>query len=313
MSAVPYPAIPHSRSSSFVPRPSYAYTALTSGKLRGRCISAQTVYDVRLIHTARDTATLDALEDHYRQHEADYVEYPFAGHSFLLRYQTPPTPRMVVPGLYDITTTLIGHRVSVIDDYDITLAELEADLLSLWHGQEGPTDGSDPTDGAPPAAHAVAAWPLPYSQESSIQPRPSWLFDTMTDGQLIGRDDTTREVLDIALVHPRITQRQLDSLLYHYQQHQRDVIRLAYAGEVYDAHYLGEPEFQSAGGPWRTATVRLIGTRVASALAADAMAAATAALIDGIWPYVTRLLTTGGEALVDADGRVLTTTQREKA
>lgn len=311
MSIVPYPPIPHGRSSSVVPRPAYEYTVMTSGRLRGRCVSAQTVYDVRLIHPASDDDTLRELTDHYRHHSADYIEHHYAGHWFELRYQAPPAPRMVVPGVYDITNTLIGRRVSVIEGYDITLPELEAALDGLWRGQEGPVGGTSTTDGAPPAPCAVAAWPLPYSQESSIQPRAPWLFEPMADGQIIGRRDTVRDVLDISSVHPLLTQRQLDNLLYHYQQHQRDVIRLCYAGNVYDAHYLGEPAFQSTGGPWRTATVRLVGTRVASGYAWGAMLAANEALIDSIWPPVTSLLIAGGEALIDTDGYALTTAQRE--
>lgn len=285
MSTVPYPSIDLGRDSTITPRPAYQYVAMTSGRLKGRCISAQTVFDVRLSHPAVDAAALQLLLDHYKDHGADYAQLTHAGHTFELRYLAPPEPRLVAPGVYDVSVALVGSRLSAVPSYStVTTPEaLQEALAGLWLGAEGPVGGLSTTDGAEPDPDAVAAWPLSYSRESRLQPAEAWRFDPMADGQIIGRRDSVLDVYQIELAHPLITQPQLDGLLYHYQRHQRDVVRLAYAGDVYDAHYLGEPAVR-AWGPWRAASVRFVGTRLASGYAVQAMEDACDALLATVFP-----------------------------
>lgn len=310
MSVVPYPDIPHSPGSSVTPRPDYSYTAMTSGALRGRRISGRTVYDVQLTHTAVRTVARDLLQEHYRDHAADFVQVRYAGHDYELRYLGPPEPRMIVPGLYDIATRFVGHRVSTVPGWDVGLDELQASLAAVWYASEGASE----TDGIAPALDAIAAFPLPYSQQSAVVVQPQWQYDPMHDGELIGRRDAARDVAELTLVHPFITQRQLDNLLRHYQQYQRHTVRLSYAGSVYDAHYLGEPAVHTGPGPHRTATVQFIGSRIASAWATSAMQTASAALLDALWPIFTQaLVDSSGHLLVDADNRALITQHRVPA
>lgn len=97
---------------------------------------------------------------------------------------------------------------------------------------------------------------IPYSYDSSCEPRASVEFDTMSDGTAAGRVAGENVTYDVVLIHPLLTREEASSIRQHFRDHKTDTIRIIWDGDVYEGGYNGEPAITKQG-VWRTATSRL--------------------------------------------------------
>jgi len=98
---------------------------------------------------------------------------------------------------------------------------------------------------------------IPFSYESSCEPRPSIEFDPMSDGFASGRVATENVVYDVTFIHPLMTREDAASIRQHFRDHRTDTIRLIWDGDVYEGGYIGEPSVKK-NGVWRTVTSRFV-------------------------------------------------------